>query len=129
MVNNCFAQSQQSINKGMLSPSEEQLIGIFQQKYTTIKEKLKTILNSNVSKINLVIEGWVNEDFRDYLLVAAYFIDNNQIQEVPLDLIKCDKEDPKSILSSFIECLQNYNITHKIFSITTDNCNISPFFS
>lgn len=89
------------------------------------KEKLKQALLRTHNRICLTSDCWTSYTQEGYICLTAHFVDNNWKLNSKI-LAFCKMEPPHSghdLANKVFECLTDWGIDRKIFSITLDNAS------
>lgn len=102
-----------------------------EKKYGIMKRKVKELLENAGSRCSLVIDGWTSANQLAFQGVIIRFIDRNWILfNIPIDVTPLSgPHNGANIADALYKVLQEYEITSKVLSITTDNAtNMDTFF-
>jgi len=112
-------------------PGRTLMTTTIQQQFTYYKKKLAQELQSLTSKVSLIIDCWTSSNQLAFQGVIARFIDKNwNLCTIPLDLtLLSGPHTGENIAHSLLKVVEEFGITDKIGSITTDNAaNMDTFF-
>ncbi|CAG8578197.1 18059_t:CDS:2, partial [Cetraspora pellucida] len=104
-------------------PSEKLCRKLLTDAFVSSKETLKNILNDNVITCSLTCDLWTGCNRIGYLRVMCSFIDNNfQLNELVLTIRYLPyPHTGESIAEALNVIINEWELTNKIFTITTDN--------
>jgi hypothetical protein len=113
------------INKDLQIPSRISIQPHIMLNFKDSKQKLKNILLNLKTKTVLTTDIWTSSTKRPYLAITYHFIDN--IRKLSSVLIEfCLLAHPhtgEQVKLTLLNALNEYEILHKIISITTDNAS------
>ncbi|CAG7720676.1 unnamed protein product [Allacma fusca] len=118
-------------NPELKLPSRKTLKKDFNTMYEEEKERLKFAINTNDSKIALIIDGWTSSNQHSFLGIIAQWISKDwEIIRVPLDLTLMEgSHSGKNIAETVERAIAEFDLWGKISGITTDNAsNLDTFF-
>jgi len=122
-----------SKDKDMTSlPGRTQMTTIIQQQYLKCKQSFTNELFHLKSKVSLVIDCWTSSNGLAFQGVVARFIDDSwNLCTLPLDLtLLSGPHYGENIAHAPMKVVDEFGITEKIGSITTDNAsNMDSFFT
>ncbi|CAG8513583.1 6932_t:CDS:2 [Cetraspora pellucida] len=104
-------------------PSEKLCRKLLTDAFVSFKETLKNILNDNVITCSLICDLWTGRNYMGYLGVTCSFINNNfQLNKLVLIIRYLPyPHTEESIAEALNVVINEWGLTNKIFTITTDN--------
>ncbi|KAK2634576.1 hypothetical protein Ddye_029368, partial [Dipteronia dyeriana] len=107
-------------------PSRNTLKSDILQIYDYERGKLKGLLEKNKGRIALTTDMWTSHNQRKgFMAITAHFVDNSwtlQSRIIRFIYIPCPHTS-EMLADVMMECLHDWNIEHKLSTLTVDNCS------
>ena len=123
------------LNRNVVVPCRQTLAQMIYQEFQIQKAFQINAFASINSKISLTLDLWTSESDDPYIGIMAHFLDTNWNHQTKLLSISTfdHPHTGEAIGQKIIDVTNEYTITNKILSITTDNAknmiNAYEFFS
>jgi hypothetical protein len=94
------------------------------------KEKLQIVLNGVSSRVSLTADPWTSKQTLGYLCLTCHFITDGWVihkKVIKFALVET-AHDGINIFKAMLKTLNEWNLEHRVFSITLDNASESPMF-
>ncbi|TXG51538.1 hypothetical protein EZV62_024062 [Acer yangbiense] len=107
-------------------PSRYTLKSDILQIYDYERAKLKGLLEKNKGKIALTTDMWTSHNQRKgFMAITSHFVDNSwtlQSRIIRFIYVPC-LHTSEMLADAMMECLHDWNIEHKLSTLTVDNCS------
>ncbi|KAL5579740.1 hypothetical protein UlMin_012182 [Ulmus minor] len=90
------------------------------------KHKLQRVLESNSSRVAITTDMWTaSNQKRGYMVITAHFINESWVLQdrIMRFMYVPSPHDAENLGDALMECLLDWNIKHKLLTLTLDNCS------
>lgn len=119
-----FINFQQALNPRYIMPTRKSIRVSIENLYEVLKNKLSLQLQTVNTDVHLTTDMWTDTNkFISYMAVTCHYIDDDfKLQRYTLQTKDfSEKHTAQNIKKALIDCCNNWKITDKIKSVTTDN--------
>ena len=120
--NTAFQRTLLMLWENLLIPKRDWVWHLVNSRYETAITAIKAGINSCDSKISLALDGWSHGQLA-FMAITGYYINTKwQYHEVLLGFEPLlGQHDGAQLAQTLLRVLEQYNITHWLYAITTDN--------
>lgn len=114
----------QELSPSYIPPSRKTLSNALLLKfYNIVREDVSKSIGQ-AEYIALTTDAWTSASHQQYVAVTAHFVENSKIKAVMLECIPdAQRHTAQNLADLIIKICNEWNITEKVVSVTTDNAN------
>ncbi|KAL5578947.1 hypothetical protein UlMin_011389 [Ulmus minor] len=107
-------------------PSRNTIMADIFKMFEAEKHKLQRVLESNSSRVAITTDMWTaSNQKRGYMAITTHFIDESWVLQdrIMRFMYVPSTHDVENLGNALMECLLDWNIEHKLLTLTLDNCS------